>query len=174
MPISLWSYLWRNLQRLKLQGWYREDANNALFDYQVFSSSCVCRDILMIKQMNFCQIFFLQRGRRRRPLFAVSLWNVHGRVELDLPRTNNSIEAWHNSFDLRVRITHPTIRRLSAKLVEEQASNELLLERVLALIPQPPPEKKYQVINERLKNIISEIDTYENMITYCRAIAHNL
>ena len=52
----------------------------------------------------------VQRGRRRRPLFSVSLWNVHGRVEQDLPRTNNSIEGWHHSFDLRVAITHPTIR----------------------------------------------------------------
>ena len=30
------------------------------------------------------------------------------------------------------------------------------------------------MINERLKNIVSEFDTYENMIAYCRAIAHNL
>jgi hypothetical protein len=58
--------------------------------------------------------------------------------------------------------------------VKEQASNEILLEQVLARIPQPPPKKKYQVINERLKNIVREIDNYENMIMYCRAIAHNL
>ena len=109
----------------------------------------------------------VQRGRRRRPLFAISLRNVNGRVEQDLSRTNNSIEGWHHSFDLRVAITHPTIHRLSAKLVKEQ-------EQVLARIPQPPPKKKYQGINERLKNIVSEIDTHENMIMYCRAIAHNL
>ena len=45
---------------------------------------------------------------------------------------------------------------------------------ILARIPQVPPKKKYQVINERLKYIVSEFDTYENMIAYCRAIAHNL
>ena len=35
----------------------------------------------------------VQRGRRRRSLFGISLWNVHGRVEQDLPQTNNSIEG---------------------------------------------------------------------------------
>ena len=49
-----------------------------------------------------------------------------------------------------------------------------VLEQVLARIPQVSPIKRYQVINERLKNIVSEFDTYENMITNCRAIAHNL
>ena len=43
-----------------------------------------------------------------------------------------------------------------------------------ARIPQPPPKKKYQVINERLKDIVTEIDTYEKITTYLRAIAHNL
>lgn len=55
------------------------------------------------------------RGRRRRPLFTISLWNVHGRVEQDIPRTNNSIEGWHDSFDLRVQCHHtpddPSISR---------------------------------------------------------------
>ena len=119
-------------------------------------------------------IGMVQCGRRCHPLFAISLWNVNSGVEQDLPQTNNPVEGWHHSFDLCIAITHPTIRRLSAKLVKEQASSELLLEQVLARIPQVPPKKKYQVINERLKNIVSEFDTYENMITYCRAIAHNL
>ena len=35
----------------------------------------------------------VQRGRRHRPLFAISLWNVNSRVEQDFPRTNNSIEG---------------------------------------------------------------------------------
>ena len=95
----------------------------------------------------------VQRGRRRRPLFAISLWNDNSRIEQDLPRTNNSIEGWHHSFDLRVAITHPTVRRLFMKLVKEQASNELLLEQVLARIPQVPPKKKYQVITYRKMSV---------------------
>ena len=116
----------------------------------------------------------VQRGRRRRPLFAISLWNVHDRVDHDLPRTNNSIEGWHHSFDLRVAITHPLVRRLVAKLLKEQAHNELLLEQVSARIPLPPPKKKYQVVNQRLKEIVRDYDTYANGLLYLRAIAHSL
>ena len=84
-------------------------------------------------------------------LFAISLWNVHDRVEHDLPRINNSIGGWHHSFNLRVAITHPMIRRLVAKLLEEQVHNELLLEQVPARIPLPPAKKNY--------------DTYANIFT---------
>ena len=41
-------------------------------------------------------------GRRRCPLFAVELWNVRDRVEMSLPRTNNSVEGWHRALDLRL------------------------------------------------------------------------
>ena len=187
--------LWRNVQRLGLQNWYKEDANNAMtiksFQALAFvpthrvtevfqelmatlddDTDDVLSDFLTYFEATWIGV--VQRGRRRRPLFAISLWNVHSRVVQDLPRTNNSIEGWHHSFDLRVSITHPTIRRLSSKLVKEQASNELLLEQVLACIPQPPAKKKYESVNLRLKDIVSKIDTYQNMIMYLRAIAHNL
>ncbi|KAG1714590.1 hypothetical protein GQR58_001019 [Nymphon striatum] len=78
----------------------------------------------------------MHRGRRRRPLFHHTLWKVHGRVVDELPRTNNSLEGWHNSFDRRVVTTHPTIRRLVAKLLKEQAYNEILLEQFSARIQQ--------------------------------------
>ncbi|KAG1714591.1 hypothetical protein GQR58_001019 [Nymphon striatum] len=76
----------------------------------------------------------MHRGRRRRPPFHHTLWKVHGRVVDDLPRTNNSLEGWHNSFDRRVVTTHPTIRRLVAKLLKEQAYNEILLKQFSARI----------------------------------------
>ena len=40
----------------------------------------------------------IRRNRRGNLRFAVAIWNVHNRVVNDLPRTNNSIEAWHRSF----------------------------------------------------------------------------
>ena len=153
------SAVWRNVQRLGLQGWYKDDANNALIikSFQALAFVPPNRvaeafqelmgslddetDELLSDFLSYFEatgICVVQRGRRHRPLFAISLWNVNSRVEQDLPRTNNSIEGWHHSFDLRVAITHPTIRRLSAKLVKEQASNELLLEQVLARIPKNP------------------------------------
>ncbi|KAG1714588.1 repressor of the inhibitor of the protein kinase [Nymphon striatum] len=87
----------------------------------------------------------MHRGRRRRPLFHHTLWKVHGRVVDELPRTNNSLEGWHNSFDRRVVTTHPTIRRLVAKLLKEQAYNEILLEQFSARIQVARSCKKYKL-----------------------------
>ena len=51
----------------------------------------------------------LRRGRRRRPLFPHTLWNIHGRVQDNLPRTNNALEDWHRQFNQCFAGAHPTI-----------------------------------------------------------------
>ena len=115
----------------------------------------------------------MQRGRRRRPHFPQELWNVHERVVEDFPRTNNSLEGWHRSFDRRVAITHPTLCRLADRLRKEQADNELLIDQVAAGVDLPPTKKKDDYVNQRLKNAV---ENYHNTPTleYLRAIAHNL
>ena len=42
----------------------------------------------------------------------------------------------------------------------------ILLKRQLA--------ENREILGVKLNNIVSEFDTYENTITYCEAIAHNL
>jgi hypothetical protein len=39
-----------------------------------------------------------RRGIRKQATFSIQLWNVHDRVSEALSRTNNSVEAWRNSF----------------------------------------------------------------------------
>ena len=83
---------------------------------------------------------------------------VHGRVQNDLPCTNNSIEGWHKAFDQRVGITHPTIRRLVNKIRKEQANNEIILGQLSAGVSVGPPKKRYQALNMRLKEIVGDLD----------------
>lgn len=68
-------------------------------------------------------------------------------------------------------ITHPTIRSLEEKLLKEQEQNELLLEYVSARIPLPPLKKKYKVVNQRIKEIVSEYGTWRERLViltpYC-------
>ena len=64
-----------------------------------------------------------QRGRRRGVVFPIPLWNVYDQIHEDLPRTNNSVEGWHNAFNLRVGVSHPTVR----KLVEKFGKNKLIM-----------------------------------------------
>lgn len=67
------------------------------------------------------------------------MWNVNGRIEHHLPRTNDAIEGWQHSFDLQISI--PTLR-FSTKLVNEQASNQLLQEQILQEFLPLPPKKE--------------------------------
>ena len=46
-----------------------------------------------------------RRARRAPPLLAIEIWNVRGRFTDGLPRTNNSVEAWHRSFQQTVRLS---------------------------------------------------------------------
>ncbi|KAH9360195.1 hypothetical protein HPB48_020117 [Haemaphysalis longicornis] len=51
-------------------------------------------------------------GRRRRngiqsALFPPHLWSVHEAVQQDLPRTNNSVEAWHRGFQTQFDAESP-------------------------------------------------------------------
>jgi len=114
-------------------------------------------------------------GTRRQPLFPIRCWNVFHRVQHNLPRTNNSIERWHNSFSKRVSMSHPTLRRLAKKIMQEQSSNEIVIERLNAGIVGPPLKNRYDAVNQRLKIIVEVYDSANmNIRSYLRAIAHNL
>ena len=51
----------------------------------------------------------MTNNRSRRPKFPLSWWNIFNRVQMDLPRTNNSVEGWHTAFQGSLSCSHPTI-----------------------------------------------------------------
>ena len=59
------------------------------------------------------------------------MWNVYDRVMLNLPRSNNSVEGWHNAFATRVTIAHPTIHKLAEKIRHEQSKFEVDIAQLL-------------------------------------------
>ena len=157
-----------------MQQWYREHVDNAFLVKKFQSLAFVPTDRVIdafeglvtsldpetdellgdfLVYFETTWIGIVQRGRRRRPLFDIDLWNVHDRVENNLPRTNNYIEGWDDACDQRVGVTHRTIRRLVTKNRKDQANNELLLEQISAGISVGPSKKIYQTLNLRLKAI---------------------
>ena len=42
------------------------------------------------------------------------------------------------------------------------------------ILPKRQLAENREILGVKLNNIVSEFDTYENTITYCEAIAHNL
>jgi len=56
--------------------------------------------------LNYVETVFIgvraRNGRRGEPRFPIQFWNVRESVEAHLPRTNNHLEGWHNSFNQNV------------------------------------------------------------------------
>ena len=68
------------------------------------------------------------------------MWNVHDRVMSNLPRSNNSVAGWHNAFETRVAIAHPTINKLAEKIRSEQSKFDIHIAQLLQS-QQPKPKK---------------------------------
>ena len=50
---------------------------------------------------------FRHNAPRRNPYFSIEFWNMFNRTDQELPRTNNSVEGWHRSFQGHLSSCHP-------------------------------------------------------------------
>ena len=112
----------------------------------------------------------IQRGK---PKFSLELWNMYERVIHDLPRSNNSIEGWHQAFNHRVSIKHPSIIKLSKCIIREQSRFEVDIERLRAGLPAGKKKKKYADLDARLKTVTMSYDV-NDITDYLSRIAVNL
>ena len=58
-------------------------------------------------------------------MFPIELWSAYDRTIMNLPRSNNSIEGWHNAFAKRIAIVHPSVTKLAEKIRREQSKFEM-------------------------------------------------
>lgn len=114
-----------------------------------------------------------QRRGRRQPIFAIEMWNMHNRAGDELPKTNNSVEGWHRSFQCNVGSSHPTIWKFIGYIQREQALQQVYCTQILAGHPSQPPRKKYADSNARILTICRSYSD-RSILDYLRGIAHNL
>ena len=69
----------------------------------------------------------LPNHTRRKPPFPIRLWNLYIRVNLEVDRTNNSVEGWHNGFQSGISCAHPSFTKLLRYLQLEQSLQEAML-----------------------------------------------
>ena len=116
---------------------------------------------------------FRQNAPRRNPLFAIDLWNMYHRTDQELPRTNNSIEGWHRSFQAHLSACHPNVWKFISILKKEEALVRTSILQHQGGHPVPPQRRRYADCNAR---IIRIVDNYPNrqLMDYLRSIAHNI
>jgi hypothetical protein len=101
------------------------------------------------------------------------LWSVYDSVELGIPRTQNTIEAWHRRWETLVGQAHVGVYTIIEEFQKEQHQVELQVEKILNG-EQRPKQKKITI--EREKKIMTVFDDRENrsVMNFLRGIAHNI
>lgn len=116
-----------------------------------------------------------RRGQRRAPNFGKDMWNVRGRTEEGMPRTNNKIEGWHRAIQGMVDSPHPSLWRFLAAIQKEEALQAAELYKFKAGNEIQKQEKKYADINKRIKVLIRRLT--EDIIDrqeFLRGVGYNI
>ena len=90
-------------------------------------------------------------------MFPHTSWNMYRRIKENLPRTNNTVEAWHGAFAKDI-CNHPDIMSLSAKYRTEQHNQLLKRDQHRNGRRNIEGRSKYAKINKQIKTIIGLYD----------------
>ena len=86
----------------------------------------------------------LRRSRRLMPRFPHTMWNMNGRVQDDLPRTNNDLEGRHNRLAGAFTNRHANIWKFISALKDDSTLNHHRIMEVLIGAPLQPQRQTYQ------------------------------
>ena len=65
-------------------------------------------------------------------MFAIQIWNMFHRTDNELPRTNNSVEEWHRSFQAHLASCHPVFWKFLSVLKNEENLTRVSITQHLA------------------------------------------
>ncbi|CAM4849508.1 unnamed protein product [Rotaria magnacalcarata] len=110
---------------------------------------------------------------REKPQFDHKLWNVYDRVTATVPRSNNSVEGWHNAFANRVSISHPNIVKLAEKIRREQSKFEVDMAKILQGHTIKTKKACYRRLDERIPRLVNGFDASQ-LDEFLKNIAANV
>ena len=110
---------------------------------------------------------------RSAPLFPSQLWSVYDSNELEIPRTQNIVEAWHRRWEILVGESHVGLFTIIDEIKREQKQVELQIE---CIIRGELRKKQKKIFIERENRIMSIINDRNNrpLMDFLYGIAHNL
>ena len=106
-------------------------------------------------------------------MFPIELWNAYDQTIMNLPRSNNSIEGWHNAFAKRVAIVHPSVTKLAEKIRREQSKFEIDIAQIRQGQEPKPKKVQYQKLDERIKRLVDDYFNVE-LGEYLNGLATNM
>ena len=106
-------------------------------------------------------------------MFAIELRNADGRTIMNLPRSNNSVEEWHNAFAKRVAIAHLSVTKFAEKIRREQSKFEMDIAQIRQGQEPKPKKVQYQKLDERIKRLVDGYFNFE-LSEYLNGLATNM
>jgi hypothetical protein len=166
--------IWRKLQAAGFTSIYNNDPSFALKVKRLLALSFIpTNDVIEVYEslinddsyhqldslVDYFEDNFIGRkrtNRRAEPRFPIEIWNQYRRVLNKLPRSNNSVEGWHNAFNNSVGIAHPTLAALARKLKIEQHNMVVSRQQISLGSPAPKKKKIYEKIDDALLTIVAD------------------
>ncbi|XP_048488972.1 uncharacterized protein LOC125491334 [Plutella xylostella] len=110
---------------------------------------------------------------RSSPLFPPQLWSIHQLNELGLPRTQNSVEAWHRRWNSLLANCRLGVYGTISMLRKEQMVTNHAIEKAQAAVDRTPPRKKGKKLSTSISKICQNRSNME-VITFLRSLANHI
>lgn len=121
--------------------------------------------VIVYFERTYIGVPFGRNHTRREPPISSSLWSCHELVVNELPKTNNSVEAWHRSLQSAFGFQHPDPNRLIEALKPEQSlSPQKMVDSQRG--GTPSGSKPYAKISQKLRSILPRITLSPSLIPF--------
>jgi hypothetical protein len=110
---------------------------------------------------------------RLTPLFPPELWSIYELVELEYPRTQNTVEGWHNRWNNLIGKAHVGVYKIVEEMRKEQQQVDLQIESMIRGQTQPAQRKQHIERENRILSIFNDRNN-RSIIEYLRGISHNI
>ena len=97
------------------------------------------------------------------PTYPISFWSTHDRVLQGIPKTNNSLEAWHSNISKVIVIVspHPNIARCLEVLKQEEQFVSIQLKRLFSGVEIETTRSNFKELY-KLQKLLENRDLYDD------------
>jgi len=110
---------------------------------------------------------------RRAARFPIELWNMVGRVNEGIDRTNNAVDGWHRGLNTTLGVKHPSIWKFLDGMRHKVRFQEMLFEQQQAGREPEVQRSQWANLTSRLRRICARFTIGMDYIAYLKGVSNN-